>query len=107
MAYVITAPCIDVKDGACVDECPADAIYEGPRMYYIHPEECTDCAACADVCPVDAIYYEDDVPAEWEQFIDINREFFEDAVTGLGSPEGAMLVGPQDVDHPTVAAWQA
>jgi hypothetical protein len=40
MAYVITAPCIDVKDGSCTAACPVDCIYEGARMFYIHPDEC-------------------------------------------------------------------
>ncbi|SIT37514.1 hypothetical protein BN2475_120071 [Paraburkholderia ribeironis] len=31
MAYVITSPCIDIKDGACVQCCPVDCIYEGER----------------------------------------------------------------------------
>ena len=64
MTYVIAEPCIDVKDRACVDECPVDCIYEGPRMLYIHPDECVDCGACEPVCPVTAIFYEDDVPAD-------------------------------------------
>ena len=54
-------PCVDLKDRACVDECPVDCIYEGERMLYIHPDECVDCGACEPVCPVEAIYYEDDV----------------------------------------------
>ena len=37
MTYTIAEPCIDVKDRGCVDECPVDCIYEGPRMLYIHP----------------------------------------------------------------------
>ena len=40
MTYVIAQPCVDVKDRACVDECPVDCIYEGARSLYIHPEEC-------------------------------------------------------------------
>ena len=28
MPYVIAHPCVDVKDKACVDECPVDCIYE-------------------------------------------------------------------------------
>ena len=68
MTYTIAEPCIDVKDRACVDECPVDCIYEGPRMLYIQPDECVDCAACEPVCPVTAIFYEDDVPDEWKQF---------------------------------------
>ena len=106
MVYVIAEPCIDVKDKACVDECPVDCIYEGDRMLYIQPDECIDCAACEPVCPVEAIFYEeDDVPDEWRQFTDFNREFFSDDVTGLGEPGGAAEVGPVAKDHPKVASW--
>ncbi len=101
VTYVIAEPCIDVKDKACIEECPVDCIYEGERMLYIHPEECIDCAACEPVCPVEAIAYEDDVPEEWEEFKAINVEFFE--VTGLGSPGGAYQVGNVGKDHPKVA----
>lgn len=37
MTYVITQPCVDLKDLACVEECPVDCIYEGNRMLYIPP----------------------------------------------------------------------
>ncbi len=105
MTYVIAEPCIDVKDKACVDECPVDCIYEGPRMLYIQPDECVDCDACMPVCPVDAIFPEDDLPGEWKPFTAVNAEWF--AQTGLGSPGGAAQVGPQPTDHPTVAGWAA
>ena len=105
MTYPICEPCIDVKDKACVDECPVDCIYEGSRTLYVHPDECVDCAACEPVCPVTAIFYEDDVPEEWKQFIEINAEFFGADVSGLGSPGGAAQVGAAGVDHPAVAAW--
>ena len=45
MTYVIAQPCVDVKDRACVDECPVDCIYEGERTLYINAEECVDCGA--------------------------------------------------------------
>jgi ferredoxin len=102
VTYVIAEPCIDVKDKACVEECPVDCIYEGERMLYIHPVECIDCAACEPVCPVEAIFYEDDVPDEWSDFQKINSEFFEEKVTGLGSPGGAYQVGNTGQDHPEV-----
>ena len=64
MPFIITDPCIDTKDTACVDVCPVDCIH--PRkdepefaqstMLYIHPEECIDCGACVPACPVAAIY---------------------------------------------------
>ena len=107
MTYVIAQPCVDLKDRACVDECPVDCIYEGPRMLYIHPDECVDCGACEPVCPVTAIFYEDDVPAEWKQFTPVNAEWFNDDVSGVGSPGGAAQVGPAPVDHPVVAGWAA
>ena len=52
MAYFITDECIAC--GACVDECPVEAITEGDDIYVIDPELCTDCGSCADICPVDA-----------------------------------------------------
>ena len=72
MTYVIAQPCVDLKDRACVDECPVDCIYEGKRMLYIHPDECVDCGACEPVCPVEAIFYEDDTPEEWKAYYDAN-----------------------------------
>ena len=106
MAYVITEACVDVHDKACMEECPVDCIYDGLRKGYIHPAECVDCGACVPVCPVNAIFHEEDVPAEWAHFVDVDREFFGPAVSGLGSPGGAVDVGPLGLDHPFVAAME-
>ena len=67
MTYVIAQPCVDLKDKACVDECPVDCIYEGERMLYIHPFEWGVCGAGEPVCRVEAIYYEADVPEVWAE----------------------------------------
>jgi NAD-dependent dihydropyrimidine dehydrogenase PreA subunit len=100
MTYVITQPCVDVKDLACVEVCPVDCIYEGNRMLYIHPDECVDCGACEPVCPTEAIYYEDDVPSDQASYTEINAAFF----GSLGSPGGAAKLGPVDDDAPEVAS---
>lgn len=100
MTYVIALPCVDIKDRACVEECPVDCIYEGNRMLYINPVECVDCGACEPVCPVEAIYYEDDLPAEFSEYYDVNVGFFKE----LGSPGGAAKLGVIDSDHPVVEA---
>lgn len=100
MTYVIAQPCVDVKDKACVDECPVDCIYEGERTLYINPLECVDCGACEPVCPAEAIYYEDDLPEKWSDFLRANRDFFAD----LGSPGGASALGAVGHDDPMVAA---
>ncbi len=100
MTYVITEACVDVKDKACIEECPVDCIYEGDRMLYIHADECVDCGACEPVCPVEAIFYEDDVPAEQAAFTEANKVFFAE----IGSPGGAAKMGAQSFDAPYVAA---
>jgi NAD-dependent dihydropyrimidine dehydrogenase PreA subunit len=78
MTYIITEPCVGVKDSACVDVCPVDCIHtkEEDDMYFIDPEECIDCGACEPVCPVTAIFPEDSVPDQWRSFIARNYEYF-------------------------------
>lgn len=83
MAFVIAEPCIDVKDRACVNVCPVDAIHPrgdpGGRVtpqLYINPDDCICCAACVPVCPVGAIYAEEDLPDKWKHYIQINRDWF-------------------------------
>lgn len=100
MTYIIAQPCVDILDKSCIEECPVDCIYEGPRMMYINPDECVDCGACEPACPMDAIFYEDDTPDEFKEYRSINAQFFDE----LGSPGGASRVGPAGQDHPAVAA---
>jgi len=78
MTYVIAEPCINVKDASCVAVCPVDCIYssEADNMYYINPDECIDCGACEPECPVNAIFAEDEVPAEWTRFTQVNADYF-------------------------------
>ena len=94
MTYVIAAPCIDVMDRGCVEECPVDCIYEGNRMLYIHPDECVDCGACEPVCPVEAIYYEDDLPSAWAGYLRDNADFFEETLPGRDHAIGRRAAPP-------------
>ena len=85
MTYVITEPCVDVKDTACVDVCPVDCIhptsdsddFENQNQLFIDPVECIDCGVCEPECPVEAIFIDEDVPEEWEHFIQLNADYFE------------------------------
>jgi NAD-dependent dihydropyrimidine dehydrogenase PreA subunit len=78
MTYVITEPCIGVKDASCVDVCPVDCIHatDSDPMYYIDPDECIDCGACEPECPVTAIFAEDAVPDGQQQYTQINADYF-------------------------------
>ena len=53
MAYKISSECISC--GACMGDCPSDAISVGDTQYDINPELCIDCGVCVSACPVDAI----------------------------------------------------
>jgi len=53
MAYKISSDCISC--GACIGECPSDAISAGDSQYEINADVCIDCGVCAGSCPVDAI----------------------------------------------------
>lgn len=104
MPYVISDPCIESRDQACVDVCPVDCIYEGSRRFWIHPTECIDCGACEAVCPVDAIYYVD--VDDTNDDLSEAREFFDTVLPGrdapVGSPGGAAKIGALGTDLPRV-----
>ena len=76
MAYVITEPCVGCKDRSCVPVCPCDCIHEGEDQFFINPDDCIDCGLCEPECPVDAIFMNDEVPPQWQQFVQINADFF-------------------------------
>jgi NAD-dependent dihydropyrimidine dehydrogenase PreA subunit len=100
MTYVITEACVDCMEGSCLAVCPVDCIYQGDRMYYIHPDECVTCGACEYACPVEAIFHEDDVPAALAHFASINEE----VMRPFGMPGSAQRHGPLHSDHAFVLA---
>lgn len=90
MAYVITQPCLDKKDRACVQACPVDCIYEADndeRMLFIHPDQCIECGACELSCQANAIFAEADVPVKWQAFIRYNRDYFSEPEAVLAELE--------------------
>ena len=46
--------------------------------YYIDPDTCIDCGACVPECPVDAIRPEEDLPEEQRYTTELNALFFTD-----------------------------
>lgn len=78
MPYVITEPCIGVKDASCVDVCPVDCIHstDDAPQYYINPDQCIDCAACELACPVTAIVSDNDLTDANRAYLKINADFY-------------------------------
>jgi ferredoxin len=77
MTYVVTDSCVNCKYTNCATVCPVDAFREGPNFLTIDPLECIDCDACVAECPVEAIYPDDEVPMEWEHYIELNERLAE------------------------------
>ena len=74
MAHVVTEPCVNCKYTDCVVVCPMECFYGDENQLYIDPLDCIDCGACIPECPVGAIYRDEDVPAKWTSFIQLNAE---------------------------------
>jgi len=70
MAVKITDICISC--GACIDECPVEAIVDdednptGEEIYYVYADKCVECVghndvpACAEACPTEGCIVWDD-----------------------------------------------
>ncbi len=54
MAHKIDDTCCAC--GACMEECPEEAIAEGDPIYIIEAGKCTDCESCVEVCPTESIH---------------------------------------------------
>jgi ferredoxin len=114
MPYVITDPCIDTKDTACVDVCPVDCIhprkdepeFEQTTILYIHPEECIDCGACVPACPVSAIYDSiDTTPDNQKVFVAANDVYRSGDPEAIAKAEA--LVQEHIAAHPDLMAIPA
>lgn len=74
MTYVVTDKCRNHRYTDCVDVCPVEAFHILPDILVINPETCIDCGACIPECPVDAIYELDEVPEDQKHYIAFNAE---------------------------------
>lgn len=74
MTFVVTEQCIKCKYTDCVEVCPVDCFYEGENFLVINPDECIDCALCEPECPVNAIMSEDDLPEDYQKYLEINKK---------------------------------
>jgi NAD-dependent dihydropyrimidine dehydrogenase PreA subunit len=114
MPFIITDPCVDTKDTACVDVCPVDCIH--PRkdepefaqttQLYIHPEECIDCGACVPACPVSAIYDSpESTPDSQKDLVEANAVFRAGDPAALAQAEA--IVQQHKTRHPNLLAIPA
>lgn len=74
MTFVVTDNCKGCRFTDCVAVCPVECFHGDDEMLYIDPEECIDCGACVPECPVEAIYDEAQLPDDKSQWLQINAD---------------------------------
>ena len=74
MTYVVTARCLDCRYTDCCVVCPVEAFHklDDPAMLVIDPAVCIDCMLCVPECPVHAIYADNELPAHYAEWKDMN-----------------------------------
>ena len=74
MTFVVTGNCKACRFTDCVAVCPVECFHSDKEMLYIDPDECIDCGACVPECPVEAIYDETELPDDMEEWTKINAD---------------------------------
>ena len=74
MTFVVTDNCKGCRSTDCVAVCPVDCFHGDDEMLYIDPDECIDCGACVPECPVEAIYDETQLPDDQSDWLQVNAE---------------------------------
>jgi ferredoxin len=74
MTFVVTGNCKGCRFTDCVAVCPVECFHGDGEMLYIDPDECIDCGACVPECPVEAIYDETELPDDMKNWLQVNAE---------------------------------
>lgn len=74
MTFVVTENCERCRFTDCVAVCPVECFHGDDNMLYIDPDECIDCGACVPECPVEAIFDETELPEELMKWVEINAK---------------------------------
>jgi ferredoxin len=88
MTFVVTDNCKGCRFTDCVAVCPVECFHGDDEMLYIDPEECIDCGACVPECPVEAIYDEAQLPDDKAEWLQVNADRAKDlpVVSEKGEP---------------------
>ena len=107
MAFVVAEPCINCKYTDCVAVCPVECFREGNNFLVIDPDVCIDCGACVPECPTEAIFDQDELPEKWSHFLELNAELSADfryynpsaLLWLIGGPVAGVIILAAAPDH--------
>jgi ferredoxin len=74
MTFVVIENCKGCRFTDCVAVCPVDCFHGDDEMLYIDPDECIDCGACVPECPVEAIFDETQLPEDQSDWLQLNAD---------------------------------
>jgi ferredoxin len=74
LTFIVTEACQGCRYTDCVEACPVDCFHGDEQMLYIDPSTCIDCGACVPECPVEAIYEEGTLPNDLSHWLEVNRD---------------------------------
>ncbi|GAB2631598.1 FAD-dependent oxidoreductase [Prescottella soli] len=78
---------MDVCPVNCIHPTPDEPEFATTEMLYIDPQTCIDCGACVDECPVDAIFGDNELSEAHAVYSEINAAYFEKHPIGPDWPE--------------------
>ncbi|HVT70328.1 MAG TPA: 4Fe-4S binding protein, partial [Trebonia sp.] len=80
------ASCVPVCPVNCIRPTPEDPDFATAEQLYVDPAACIDCGACMDECPVDAVHSEWDLAEDMGDFVGINASYFTAGVAAAPAP---------------------
>ena len=70
------ASCVAVCPVNCIHPTPDEPTFFTAESLYIDPDTCIDCGACIDECPVEAIIPDDQLDERDEPYLQINADYY-------------------------------
>ena len=103
------ASCVAVCPVNCIHPTPDEPEFFTAESLYIDPETCIDCGACIDECPVEAIIPDDSLEERDEPYLQINADYYKDhdVEGGLVPPKKAPQLPDKELHVAIVGAGPA
>ncbi len=92
--------------GDCAAVCPVEAIHFDQGVYWINPDECTNCLACVEACPLDVMFTHPDLsfPIKCDACGECTR-YCGTEVLHLERKESEVIPPPHIFSNPTKAPF--
>lgn len=104
------ASCVSVCPVNCIHPTPDEPEFMRTEMLFIDPATCIDCGACVEECPVEAILDDESLDEGQQRYLQINADYYtdHDVTAGLVVPgKNLPLIDGEKVNVAIVGAGPA